>query len=236
MNERSRPFTSALIMAAGKGTRMMPLTADLPKPMAEFNGTTLLGNVIEMLRPHTRRTFVAVGYLGDVLAQHAISMGVAAVFDTSDRPSGWWIANTLLSQLDEPVLVTTSDNLFEIDLDALRNDYDAAGSPACMIVPVHAEVAAGDRLICEGRLVRAIGPDVRGNHIASGMQILRPAHVGKLSNNLVEFHGIWNLLINYDELHISSVVPQNWAAVDTEDQLLVSQIAWPGSSATAGRL
>ncbi len=41
---------SAMIMAAGKGTRMMPLTADRPKPLIEVGGVALLDHVIDHLR------------------------------------------------------------------------------------------------------------------------------------------------------------------------------------------
>ena len=41
---------TAMIMAAGKGTRMMPLTADRPKPLIEVGGVALLDHVLDHLR------------------------------------------------------------------------------------------------------------------------------------------------------------------------------------------
>ena len=41
---------TAMIMAAGKGTRMMPLTADRPKPLIEVAGVALLDHVLGHLR------------------------------------------------------------------------------------------------------------------------------------------------------------------------------------------
>ena len=212
-------FDHTLIMAAGSGSRMMPLTTTIPKPMAPFNGTTLIGHRIHAMRIHTRQMYVTVGYLGDVLAQHVVAMHVNGIFNTTGRPSGWWICNTLLSNVDVPVLVTTSDNLFDIDLYALREDYEAAGRPACMIVPVESLTAAGDRLAVEGREVRAIGPDVPGNLVASGMQVLRPARICQVVTHKTEFHDIWAALIAKSELLVSEVKPQAWAAVDTLAQL-----------------
>ena len=40
----------AIILSSGKGTRMMPLTKDTPKPMLEINGEYLLENKINLCR------------------------------------------------------------------------------------------------------------------------------------------------------------------------------------------
>ena len=42
----------AMIMAAGKGTRLLPLTKSLPKALVEYHGKTLLQNVLEKLRQY----------------------------------------------------------------------------------------------------------------------------------------------------------------------------------------
>lgn len=212
-------FDHALIMAAGFGSRMMPLTSAVPKPMASLNGTTLIGHQIHALRMHTRQIYVTIGHLGDVLAQHVAAMHVNGIFNTKDRPSGWWIGNTLLSNVDAPVLVTTSDNLFNIDLHALREDYEAAVRPACMIVPVESLTAAGDRLAVEGREVRVIRPEVPGDLVASGVQVLRPARICQIAPKKAKFHDIWSALIRKSELMVSEMRPQAWAAVDTLAQL-----------------
>ena len=39
----------AIILSSGKGTRMMPLTKDIPKPMLEVHGESLLANKIKQL-------------------------------------------------------------------------------------------------------------------------------------------------------------------------------------------
>jgi N-acetyl-alpha-D-muramate 1-phosphate uridylyltransferase len=62
---------TAMVMAAGKGTRMMPLTADRPKPLVKVAGMTLLDHVLDQLRSAgIDRIVVNVHYLPDQIEAH----------------------------------------------------------------------------------------------------------------------------------------------------------------------
>src|ERR1700720_3459808 len=53
----------AVLLAAGRGTRMRELTADLPKPMIEVRGKPVLQHIVEGLRDAAVRKFlIIVGY------------------------------------------------------------------------------------------------------------------------------------------------------------------------------
>src|SRR5438046_10027575 len=56
-------ITKAVILAAGRGTRMRELTTDLPKPMIEVRGKSVLQQIVEGLRDAGVRKFlIIVGY------------------------------------------------------------------------------------------------------------------------------------------------------------------------------
>ena len=58
----------AVILAAGRGTRMRELTADLPKPMIEVRGKPVIQHIVEGLRDAgIRDCFIVVGYRADVV-------------------------------------------------------------------------------------------------------------------------------------------------------------------------
>ena len=61
-------ITQAVILAAGRGTRMRELTAELPKPMMKVRGKPILQHIIEGLRnAGVSRFLVVIGYRADVV-------------------------------------------------------------------------------------------------------------------------------------------------------------------------
>src|SRR5512144_2557442 len=62
---------TAMIMAAGLGKRMRPLTATKPKPLIEVHGKALLDHVLEKLKTAgVEKVVVNVHYLADALEAH----------------------------------------------------------------------------------------------------------------------------------------------------------------------
>ena len=60
----------AVILAAGRGKRMMPLTEERPKPLLQVLGKPLLDHMIENLPPEVDELVVVVGYLGNMIREH----------------------------------------------------------------------------------------------------------------------------------------------------------------------
>src|ERR1041384_7177087 len=61
-------ITKAVVLAAGRGTRMREMTADLPKPMLEVRGKPVLQYIVEGLRDAGVRKFlIVVGYRGEAV-------------------------------------------------------------------------------------------------------------------------------------------------------------------------
>ena len=75
------------------------------------------------LKDKIRSVHITVGYKGPVLAEHVIGVGVASVLNTGGHGNAWWLFNTLLSAVDQPVLVLTCDNVVTLDLELLRKEY-----------------------------------------------------------------------------------------------------------------
>ncbi len=212
----SAAFQHALIMAAGRGTRMMPLTADIPKPMAPYLDSTLIADGIRQLRKRIPHIHITVGYKGAMLAEHVIGEGVASVLNTSGHGNAWWIYETLAAAIDGPVLVLTCDNVVELAFDELEAEYERVGRPSCMVVPV-APVAglAGDYLSLEGDVVTALDRDRVSDRYCSGIQVVNPARIAAGTGRHEHFYDVWRDLIGRREVRASRMYTGRWFAVDT---------------------
>lgn len=62
---------TAVILAAGRGTRLGARTADQPKPMTEVNGVSIIGNLLSSLQgAGVEKVVLVTGYLSAVLEDH----------------------------------------------------------------------------------------------------------------------------------------------------------------------
>ena len=118
----------AMVMAAGLGKRMRPLTATRPKPLIEVAGRTLLDHSLDRLRAAgVRKAVVNVHYLPDALEahlKHRVKDIEIAVSDERKQllETGGGLVKALPLIDADPFLVVNSDNLW-IDgpVDSLRH-------------------------------------------------------------------------------------------------------------------
>src|SRR5207249_11474077 len=68
---RSRPEMKAVILAAGKGTRMRNLTNEMPKPMLRIQGRPILEHILEgILAAGIREIFIVTGFRAEVVENY----------------------------------------------------------------------------------------------------------------------------------------------------------------------
>src|SRR6266571_5574033 len=64
----TKKIDKAVLLAAGRGTRMRELTAEVPKPMIEVRGKPVLQHIVDGLRnAGVRRFLVVIGYRADAV-------------------------------------------------------------------------------------------------------------------------------------------------------------------------
>jgi NDP-sugar pyrophosphorylase family protein len=82
----SSTVDQAVLLAAGKGTRMKELTQELPKPMLDVRGKPILQHIVEGLREAgVRRVLIVVGWHAEVVRNHfkqGAELGVSIEYTT----------------------------------------------------------------------------------------------------------------------------------------------------------
>ena len=85
--------TKAMILASGRGERMMPLTRDLPKPMLKIGNVTLIEDkIIKLSEIGIQDIVINTGYLGEYIRDHVgdgSKFGIRITLsDEGDQPIG----------------------------------------------------------------------------------------------------------------------------------------------------
>lgn len=113
--------TAAMVMAAGLGTRMRPLTATKPKPMVELNGRPLIDYTLDRLATHSISPIVVnVHYLADVLEQHLENSPIADVIIADERAELLDTGGGALAHLE----ILGPDRFFILNSDSLWIEDD----------------------------------------------------------------------------------------------------------------
>lgn len=176
----------AMVMAAGLGKRMRPLTATRPKPLVEVAGKTLLDHTFDHLRAAgVRKAVVNVHYLPDALEAHLKNRVKGIETEVSDeRPelleTGGGIVKALPLIDADPFLVVNSDN-FWVDgpIDSLRhlaaNWDDARMDALLLLVPLaraHCHPGQGDFHMSATGAIRRKKPGTVAPFVYIGIQML----------------------------------------------------------------
>lgn len=177
---------TAMIMAAGKGTRMMPLTADRPKPLIEVGGVALLDHVLGHLRDAgIGKIVVNVHYRAEQVEQHLIDSASGFGVQISDerdllRDTGGGLVHALPIISDDPFICVNADNWWtnagENAISRLMAEWDDAQMDVLMLlIPLDAAFnsqGTGDFNMDEVGLLSRRHGDKPANYVWTGIQML----------------------------------------------------------------
>lgn len=175
-----------MILAAGEGTRLRPLTDTCPKPMLPVGGRPLLEHTIRWLRRHgVREVAINLHYRPEAITQYfgdGRRFGVAITYSPEARLLGTAGAvRQLEAFFDATFAVIYGDVLTDLDLTALADFHRASGSVATLAL-YHADNPSARGLVAldgTGRITRFVEkprPEEVFTDLAyAGVSILEPA-------------------------------------------------------------
>lgn len=177
-------FSAAVIMAGGEGTRLMPLTENLPKPMIEIHGLPLLERQIRRLRNMgIILVYISVNYLSDVIRNYfgnGAKFGVEIRYLQESEKLGTAGALSLLPNIDDlkSVLVMNGDILTTSDfINLLHFHEDQQSEITISAVDYQIEIPYG--------VIKYDGTKVKGIEEKPSQQFFCNAGIYALSNKVL---------------------------------------------------
>ncbi|HTH96104.1 MAG TPA: nucleotidyltransferase family protein [Stellaceae bacterium] len=178
---------SGMVLAAGRGERLRPLTDNLPKPLVQIDERTMLDHAIDRLvAVGIERVVVNVHYLADQIIEHLKPRhDVEIVISREDKvlETGGGVTNALTLLGDEPFFVLNGDSFIlngkASALDRLAEAYDPDNVDAVLLLQRTASAVGydgerGDFLLDQmGRPTRRTATDV-APYVFAGVQLLSP--------------------------------------------------------------
>ena len=210
---------SSVILAAGYGKRMLPLTADTPKPLLPELHNSLLLNQVKFLKKFTPNICVTIGFQKDKMLEAFKLYKINDYIYSQDKGNAFWLNKLEEHKKDNPIVVITSDNLMDIDLNILIDEYYEKGEKS-IIVSADSKEGTHDKLeVNKDNQVLSMNYQNIVGKIASGLQVLNPKDLYTDELLFDDFHEVWSLLINKKRLIVSELQPKKWISVDTIEDL-----------------
>jgi NDP-sugar pyrophosphorylase family protein len=174
----------AFILAGGKGTRMRPITYEIPKPLVPLHNKPILEHVIELLRTYDVRDMViSIGYLGEKIKEYFHDekrLGVKITYVEEQEELGTGgplrLAKNLLK---DTFIMVNGDNLLNIDLYKMCQFHAEARATATIALTTVDDPSSYGVAVLEGnRIVRFVEKprkeDAPSRLINTGLYILEP--------------------------------------------------------------
>ena len=174
----------AMLLAAGLGTRLRPLTLTTPKPLLPLDGACLIDQQLRFLaKAGVLEVMINLHHLGEKIRSH---VGDGSRYGLSVRYSeeheilgtGGGIKKASGFFGEEPFFALNADALTDADAAAAARLHISSGAAATMVVK---KLSAGEKYnpleIDEGGFVKGFG---RGSHFFTGLQVLGPEMLSAL--------------------------------------------------------
>ncbi len=178
-------MNKAVIMAGGFGTRLRPLTMQIPKPMVPILNVPMMGHIVNLLKKHSIKDIISLLYFQpNVIIDHFedgknFDISMSYVLAQADYGTAGAVKNAY-KHLDERCIVISGDVLTDFDLSKAIKFHEEKGSLATLLLtrvssPIEYGIVITDN---DGKIVKFLEKpswgQVFSDTINTGIYILEP--------------------------------------------------------------
>ena len=224
----------ALILAAGLGTRMAPITESIPKPLIPVLNRYVIEYNINFLKHYgIKEIFINLYHNGDKIVDalgNGKKYGVKIKYLKEKEILGTGGAiGTMRNHVDGPFIVMNSDTIFDFDLEAMIDSHHSSGAQVTLGV-MHSDPRDSRAVVTvneNGRITRMIDSAItetvpEGNAIFTGLHIIDPSLLEyipeKIFLSITSY--VYRRMIEEKELINAIFIDGKWWDMGTPDDYL----------------
>jgi choline kinase len=246
--ESAHPITTALLLAAGTGSRLYPLTRKEPKCLTRVNGKTILERMITNLdRQGIKRLVIITGhleqcirdYLGDQVGGVKMEYIFSPLYKTTNNIYSLWKAREVIN---EPFLLLESDLVFDESLldEMVYPDRIALAelkpwmNGTCVTVDqsdIVNEFVTDDKEDCNGIKYKTV--NIYSLSVSSWKKIIKRLDVQIAAGNVNSYYEtVFADMTSDNSLVLKSVSfdSKPWYEIDTLEDLALAEKIFPSPS------
>ena len=203
----------AMILAAGFGKRIYPLTFKSPKPLLKIGNETLLSNTIKFLDLFgIKQSIINVHYLGeqivDYINKNQFNLTINIVKEKDKiLDTGGGVLNAIQYFSKEAFLIINPDTIWNshyLEELKLMQEVFFENKKKCLLLVVNKKKSFdqslnGDFNLKNNLISRKDGDNLE--YIYTGLQIIKPEVFSDISKKVFSINRIWDKLIADNELH-----------------------------------
>ncbi len=203
----------AMILAAGFGKRVHPLTLKSPKPLLKIGNETLLSNTLKFLEEFgIKHVVINVHYLADQIVDYInrekFNLAIEIVKEKNKiLDTGGGMLNVIHHFSNEAFLAINPDTIWNSNyLEELKfmQKFFFTNKKKCLLLVVNKKKSfdgslKGDFNLKENLINRESNNNL--NYIYTGLQIIKPEIFSDVNEKIFSINKIWNKLIKNNELY-----------------------------------
>jgi N-acetyl-alpha-D-muramate 1-phosphate uridylyltransferase len=232
----------AMVMAAGLGTRMRPLSDHMPKVLVKVAGKTLIDHTLDRLVEGGVETAVVnVHAFADQMIEHLAGRTAPRILISDEREqlleTGGGLKKVRALLGEAPIVVASSDYVWVGEGAPLLDQLGAAFDPACMdalmtVVPKERCLGfdtPGDFFVADDGALTRRGDAPSATHHVFGVQIIDPTFVYADPRDAFSLRDVWFAMAARRRLF--GLVPDGvWMQVGDPEAIAVAEAALAGGT------
>ena len=203
----------AMILAAGFGKRIHPLTLKSPKPLLKIGNETLLSNTLKFLKKlGIKQVVINVHYLGeqiaDYISKNKFNLTINIVKEKDKiLDTGGGVLNSIHHFSNEPFLIINPDtiwNSYYLEEAKLMQKVFFENKKKCLLLVVNKEKSFDRTFRGDFNLKNNLIDRKRKDnlvYIYTGLQIIEPKVISNINEKVFSINRIWDKLIASNELY-----------------------------------